>query len=180
MQQQRKVDDAGAVRLPGGAPHQVQQGAQAAGPLHRAVQQDRVVRLEQRAEIPLHHALQLGQHRRREAAADQLRGQMPRLLKHAAPRPQQQYAAGVDQQRSISPPERAAAAGHHQDAAGLLVLLQAVLALGHPQLERQRLCIQFIAFRSHWHHGSPAFFVFSSVSRPPRAGKPKPQGGFVL
>ena len=29
--------------------------------------------------------------RRREAAADQLRGQMPRLLKHAAPRPQQQW-----------------------------------------------------------------------------------------
>ena len=33
-----------------------------------------------------------------------------------------------------------------------LAKVQAVLALGHPQLERQRLCIQFIAFRSHWHH----------------------------
>ena len=161
MQQQRKVDDAGAVRFPGGAPHQVQQGAQAAGPLHRAVQGRLCSRLKQRHEIPLHQVLEHRENARREPTADELRGNVARLLQQAPAGAQQQHTARVHQQALTAPHQRKAAAGHQNDPADLLLLSQLILAGLEPQRLCRYLAAPFFPFRFHPH--TPFNSFFSSV-----------------
>ena len=83
VQDEGQIDHAGAFRLAFGALHHAQQSAQAARPLHRAVQGRLCSRLKQRHEIPLHQVLEHRENARREPAADELRGNVARLLQQA-------------------------------------------------------------------------------------------------
>ena len=78
VQDEGQIDHAGAFRLAFGALHHAQQSAQAARPLHRAVQGRLCSRLKQRHEIPLHQVLEHRENARREPAADELRGNVAR------------------------------------------------------------------------------------------------------
>ena len=118
-------------------------------------------RLEQRHEIPLHQVLEHRENACRKPAADELRGNVARLLQQAPAGAQQQHTARVHQQALAAPHQRKAAAGHQNDPADLLLLSQLILA----GLEPQRLCrypaAPFFPFCFHPH--TPFNSFFSSV-----------------
>ena len=152
VQDQQQVQPAGVVLLRHGGAHHLQQGAQAAGPRHRAVQHRGFPGHEQPDKIPLGGAAQLVQGAEREPAAYQLRCGCTGGREHCIPRTQQQCAAGVQQQTVFPHLQGAAALAYQQKGAHLLVCRHLQLAAGQPHGVCLYLGVDLFPFRFHFAH----------------------------
>ena len=152
VQDEQQVQPAGVVLLRHGRAHHLQQGAQAAGPQHRAVQHRCLPGHEQPDKIPLGGAAQFVQGAERKAAAHQLRYGCTGGREHGIPRTQQQRAAGVQQQTVFPHLQGAAALAYQQKSARLLVCRQLQLAANQPHGVCLYLCMDLFPFRFHFAH----------------------------
>ena len=100
----------GILRLAHGAPHHLQQRPQTAGPLDAAVKDHLTSRCKKAEEIFAGGVLHLVEHCQRELAPQHFRLGVACLRYHPRPWPQQQCAAGADQERHVPALDRAAAA----------------------------------------------------------------------
>ena len=152
VQDQQQVQPAGVVLLRHGRVHHLQQGAQAAGPQHRAVQHRYLAGQKQPGKILLGGAAQLVQGAEREPAAHQFRDGCTGGREHCIPRAQQQRTAGVQQQAVFSHLQGAAALTYQQKGARLLICRQLQLAAVQPHGVCLYFCMDLFPFRSHFAH----------------------------
>ena len=149
MQHQQQVQRARVIRLLHGGAHQLQQGAQAAVPLHGTVQHSRLLRLKQPGKIPLGLGAQLVQGTEWETAAHQLRCRTARLLDAAAAGSQQQRTARVEQHGLLCVLQGTAALCHQHNVAALLFGGQLQLAAVQVHRHCPDLCTDFFLFCLH-------------------------------
>ena len=181
VQQKHQVQRPRIVRFFHGCAHHLQQGAQAVGPLHRAVQHGSLAVREQPGEIPLGHALQLVQDVQRKPAPHQFRHRIARLQKGAAAFSQQQCTARVHQHGLFAPAQRTAAVRHQQQIADILLRRQIEPSARQAQGRCLHFCIQFLPFRFHkalsfpsFPLGEGLFHIVFIIPRLHSAGKTKP------
>ena len=110
VERQCQIQPAGILRLAHCAPHHLQQRPQTAGPLDAAVKGHLASRCKKAEEIFAGGVLHLVEHCQRELAPQHFRLGVACLRYHPRPRPQQQCAAGADQERHVPALDRAAAA----------------------------------------------------------------------